>query len=90
MNKAMLLQPDLILGDTIVNLTTETLQQNQIKGLILDVDETLVPLRETEASSELKQWVAQIRQIMSIWLVSNNLSQIRIGNIAKSLDLPYI
>lgn len=90
MNKAMLLQPDLILGDTIVNLTTETLQHNQIKGLILDVDETLVPLREIEASSELKQWVAQIRQIMSIWLVSNNLSQIRIGNIAKSLDLPYI
>lgn len=90
MNKAILLQPDLVLGDTIVNLTTEILQQNQIRGLVLDVDETLVPFRETEASAELKQWVAQVRQIMSIWLVSNNLSQIRIGNIAKSLDLPYI
>lgn len=90
MNKAILLQPDLVLGDTITNLTPEILQQYQIKGLVLDVDETLVPLKETEASPELKQWIAQIREIVSIWLVSNNLSQTRIGNIAKSLDLPYI
>ncbi len=90
MNKAILLQPDLVLGDTIINLTAEILQQYCIKGLVLDVDETLVPLREKEASDELKQWITQIRQIVSIWLVSNNLSQIRIGNIAKSLDLPYI
>lgn len=90
MNQAILLQPDLVLGDSITNLTVETLQQYQIKGLVLDVDETLVPLREREASEELKQWITQIRQLVSIWLVSNNLSQIRIGNIAKSLDLPYI
>ncbi|MDJ0688379.1 MAG: YqeG family HAD IIIA-type phosphatase [Xenococcaceae cyanobacterium MO_188.B32] len=90
MNKAILLQPDLILGDTITDLTAEILQQYQIKGLVLDVDETLVPLKEKEASEELKQWVAEIRKIAAIWLVSNNLSQTRIGNIAKSLHLPYI
>ncbi len=90
MSKAILLQPDLVLGDTIINLNPEILQQYCIKGLVLDVDETLVPFREKEASDELKQWVTQIRQIVSIWLVSNNLSQIRIGNIARSLDLPYI
>lgn len=90
MSKAILLQPDLVLGDTIINLNPEILQQYCIQGLVLDVDETLVPLREKEASDELKQWVTQIRQIVSIWLVSNNLSQIRIGNIARSLDLPYI
>ena len=90
MNKAILLQPDLILGNTITDLTAEILQHYQIKGLVLDVDETLVPLKEKEASEELKQWVAQIQKIAVIWLVSNNLSQTRIGNIAKSLDLPYI
>ena len=90
MNKAILLQPDLILGNTITNLTAQILQQYQIKGLVLDVDETLVPLRERDASADLKQWVAEIRQIAAIWLVSNNLSQTRIGNIAQSLDLPYI
>jgi HAD superfamily phosphatase (TIGR01668 family) len=58
--------------------------------LILDVDETLVPFKEKEVSPELQQWVTEIRQVVSIWLVSNNLSQTRISNIAKSLDLPYI
>lgn len=90
MTKATLLQPDLILGDTIIHLTPNILQKYQLKGLILDVDETLVPFREKEASPALKQWVAETRTVVAIWLVSNNLSQNRIGGIAKSLDLPYI
>ena len=90
MDKAILLQPNLVLGDTITNLSASILHHYQIKGLVLDVDETLVPLKEREASEELKNWVAQIREVASIWLVSNNLSQTRIGNIAKSMDLPYI
>ncbi len=84
------LQPDLILGGPILSLTPEILQHYQIKGLILDVDDTLVPLRSTQASRELRQWVEQIRQVVSLWLVSNNLSENRISSIAKSLDLPYI
>ncbi len=90
MTKAALLQPDLILGDTIIQLTPDILQKYQLKGLILDVDETLVPFREKEVSPALKQWVAETRKVVAIWLVSNNLSQNRIGGIAKSLHLPYI
>jgi hypothetical protein len=84
------LQPDLILGGPILSLTQDILQHHQLKGLVLDVDETLVPLRATEASEELKQWVEQARQVVAIWLVSNNLSKTRISSIAKSLNLPYI
>lgn len=90
MTKAKLLQPDLILGGTILRLTEDILQHYRLEGLILDVDETLVPLREKEVSPELKQWVEQTRRGTSIWLVSNNLSDSRIGSIAKSLDLPYL
>lgn len=84
------LQPDLILGGPILSLTPEILQRYQLKGLVLDVDDTLVPLRSTQTSAELKQWVEQIRQVVSLWLVSNNLSETRISSIANSLDLPYI
>ena len=85
-----LLQPDLILGDTIFNLTLEILSQHNINGLILDVDETLVPFKQKEASIELQQWIAEIGKNTPVWLVSNNVSQARIGNIAKSVDLPFI
>jgi hypothetical protein len=85
-----LLQPDLILEGSVLNLTPEMIQQHQLKGLVLDVDETLVPLRAVAASSALQAWIAQTRQFVKLWLVSNNLSDNRIGGIARSLDLPYI
>lgn len=85
-----LLQPNLVLGDSILSLSPEILQQHNLKGLVLDVDETLVPIRSVHASDELQEWVEQTRQTVAVWLVSNNLSQTRISRIAQSLDLPYI
>ena len=90
MLKTANLQPDLILGETILALTPAILAQYKILGLVLDVDETLVPFRDKEASVELKQWVEEMGKVASIWLASNNLSANRISNIAQSLDLPYI
>ena len=83
------LQPDLVLGGIITDLTPEILQANRIEGLILDVDETLVPIRETLITPDLACWAREMKQIVSIWLVSNNLSHGRIGTIARALDLPY-
>lgn len=85
-----LLQPDLILEDSVLSLTPDIIQQYRLKGLVLDVDETLVSIKATEASVELRQWVEQTRQVTALWLVSNNLSDTRIGGIARSLNLPYI
>lgn len=90
MFKAALLQPDLILGGTIINLTPQIVQHYQIKGLILDVDETLVPFKHHQVSPELQQWIDDIKQVAPIWLVSNNISHSRIGSIAQDLNLPFI
>ena len=85
-----LLQPDLILERSVLSLTPDILRQYQLKGLVLDVDETLVPMKVSEASTELRHWVEQIRLVAALWLVSNNLSEKRISGIAQSLNLPYI
>ncbi|MBE9180715.1 YqeG family HAD IIIA-type phosphatase [Oculatella sp. LEGE 06141] len=84
------LEPDLTLGDSILTLTPDILRQHNLKGLVLDVDETLVPMRVSQASDELRQWVEEIQGTVDLWLVSNNISQNRISSIAKSLNLPYI
>lgn len=85
-----LLEPNLILGKTILHLSPDIIRQNQLKGLILDVDDTIVSMRQSNATEDVQQWIAQVRRVASIWLVSNNLSQRRIGRIAESLDLPYL
>ncbi|MBD2690712.1 YqeG family HAD IIIA-type phosphatase [Anabaena catenula] len=84
-----LLQPDLILQGSVLNLTPNTIQKYGLKGLVLDVDDTLVPIKVREASPELQQWVEEIRTCTALYLVSNNLSEGRIGSIARSLNLPY-
>ncbi len=90
MSKAKILQPDLVLGDVIINLSSQTLQQYQLKGLVLDVDETIVPFGQKEVSSEFITWIDTIKPIFPIWLVSNNISQNRIKNIADTVELPYL
>lgn len=89
MTKAKLLQPDLILGDTVLHLSADILRAHQLRGLVLDVDETLVPMKESFVSDELRAWVTEVRQFTSICLVSNNISVNRIGNIAQKLDVPF-
>lgn len=85
------LQPDLLLTDTVLSLTPEMLQQNGIQGVVLDVDETLVPFSMAQISAELLPWVESIRQVApQIWLVSNNVSESRIQRIAEELQVPYI
>jgi uncharacterized protein len=84
-----LVQPDLVLHGSVLNLTPKIIQHYGLKGLVLDVDETLVPIRVGAASPELKDWVEQMRICTSLCLVSNNLSEARIGSIARSLNLPY-
>ena len=90
MSKRALLQPDLILGGTIITLTPHMVSSYGIKGLILDVDDTIVSFKNKEVSPELQQWISSMKEIAPIWLVSNNISQSRISSIAQSLELPYI
>lgn len=90
MSFGKLLQPNLFLDGSVLKLTPELLNQHQLRGLVFDVDETLVPAGVPEASEELQQWATELKAHYSIWLVSNNVSQSRIGRIAKALDLPYI
>ncbi|MBS0015441.1 MAG: YqeG family HAD IIIA-type phosphatase [Arthrospira sp. SH-MAG29] len=90
MSWGKLLEPDLVLGDSIMQLTPDILHQYDLKGLVLDVDETLVPITTQEISDELREWVENVRPLFSLWLVSNNISQTRISGIANALGLPYI
>lgn len=82
-----LLQPDLALGGSILRLTPELIAQHQLKGLILDVDETLVSFQQTQPIEAVCQWLQQIQTLIPVVLVSNNLSHSRISRIANALEV---
>jgi HAD superfamily phosphatase (TIGR01668 family) len=84
-----LLQPDLVLGSSILAVTPELLAKYQIEGMVLDVDDTIVPIGCSMADPALMMWIEQIKQLIPLWLVTNNPNQVRIGAIADSLSVPY-
>ena len=85
------LEPDLFLTDNILSLTPQILLDHQIKGIVLDVDETLVPISVPQVTAELLLWLESVRTVIpQIWLVSNNVSETRIQRIAEALNVPYI
>ncbi|MEM6836413.1 MAG: YqeG family HAD IIIA-type phosphatase [Cyanobacteria bacterium P01_C01_bin.120] len=90
MMRSQKLQPNLVLGQPVLGLTTDIMQRYHLKGLILDVDETLVPINETDTTAEVREWFAALKAEVPIWLVSNNLHESRIRRIADSLSAPYI
>ncbi|MEO0801841.1 MAG: YqeG family HAD IIIA-type phosphatase [Cyanobacteria bacterium J06642_2] len=85
-----LLQPDIVVGDTVVQLTPAPLLQRGIAGVVLDIDDTLVPMRRADITPEVVRWLQGMCQHFDIWLVSNNLNTQRIQRIAAAVQLPYI
>ncbi len=90
MSFSRLLQPDLVLDGNVLSLSPELLTHHGIKGLILDVDDTLVPLRQAETNPDVARWMNQIKAEASVWLVSNNMNAQRISRIADLLQVPYL
>ncbi|MBT9311383.1 YqeG family HAD IIIA-type phosphatase [Leptothoe kymatousa] len=83
-----LLQPDLALGGSILELTPELITQHRLKGLILDVDETLVSFKQSQPVEEVRQWLKQMQALaLPVVLVSNNVSHNRISRIADDLGV---
>jgi len=56
-----LLEPDLWLGASAFSLTSELLQTYKLKGIILDVDNTLVPTYSKNLPPDLPPWIAELR-----------------------------
>jgi len=90
MSFSRLLQPDLVLNGDVLSISPDLLAQHGLKGLILDVDDTLVPLRQAETNPDLGRWMNQIKAEASVWLVSNNINAQRISRIADLLEVPYL
>ncbi|NJK62880.1 MAG: YqeG family HAD IIIA-type phosphatase [Synechococcaceae cyanobacterium SM2_3_1] len=85
-----LLSPDLIVSGTVLEMPILALEQGGIRGIIFDVDDTLVPLRQPTISPEILVWVQDLQQHFQIWLVSNNISNQRIRTIAQIIGVPHI
>lgn len=84
-----LLTPDWLPGTSLARLPLEQLLDSGIRALVLDVDRTLLPRRQSTLPPSMESWLQQAKQRMPIHLLSNNPSRRRIGAVARQLDVPF-
>ena len=84
----MFLYPKLYLN-SVKEITLQMLEQNNIKGLILDVDNTLIDF-DKKMPEGVKEWAENLKQNnIKLYIVSNSNHKEKVENTAKTLDIPY-
>lgn len=84
-----LLTPDLHV-DSVLDLDLEKVKANNIKGLIIDIDNTLVSWELKYASDKTKEWLLNLeKEGFKVCLVSNNTED-RVVTFNEKLKLPAI
>jgi HAD superfamily phosphatase (TIGR01668 family) len=81
-----MLRPDRF-APRLKDVSLEELERAGLRGLIVDLDNTLLGFRETEMTVEHLEWIRQARDRgFSICMVSNNFSE-RAWSIARQLGI---
>ncbi|WP_416354116.1 YqeG family HAD IIIA-type phosphatase [Agrilactobacillus fermenti] len=76
--------------ESIFNIDADQLKQLDIKNILTDLDNTLLPWNDKRATDELKHWLAHLTQAgIKVIVVSNNNHQ-RVKLALKDIDVPFI
>lgn len=75
---------------SIYDIPLYELQARGVRGIITDLDNTLVGAKEALATPELTLWLDQVRELgFSVVIVSNN-NETRVSKFAAPLGIPFI
>ena len=85
----MKLYPNIYLNN-VKEITIELLRKNNIKGLLLDVDNTLIDFNH-KILEGVKEWCEDLKkQEIKLCILSNTNKIEKVKRVANELDLQYI
>ena len=84
----MNIYPDLYL-DSVKNINATLLKKNNIMGLILDVDNTLIDYYRN-LSDDVVKWARELKGYgLRLYILSNTNKKDKVETVAKKLEIPY-
>lgn len=83
-----LFTPNLIL-ENITEITLEMLQDLGIRGLVLDVDNTLTTFGNQEIAQEIAEWLDKMKQSGIPMMIASNNTKKRVMPFAQKVGLDY-
>ena len=75
---------------TVHEINLDELKQMGIKGILTDLDNTLIGAKEPNATPELTEWLARVQHLgFKVVVISNN-HELRVRTFAQPLRLPFV
>jgi len=81
--------PDVIV-EKVQDIDLEALKKKGIKGLVLDIDNTLVAQFTKNASEDAKKWIQRVKDMGFLPCIVSNASRKRVTGFNMGLDIPAI
>lgn len=83
------LKPDKRFSD-VSEITVEILKEEGLKGIILDLDDTLLPSDKKINKEFIDKWLFRVKKEFSIFVVSNNVSIDYVKNYCQKFEIPFV
>lgn len=72
-------------------ISVEHLVRNGIRGLIIDLDNTMTPWNDVEVGPKVAEWFLKVKAAgIGACVVSNNKKRQRVAVVAELLEIPFV
>jgi len=71
-------------------ITPEFLQSIHKKGIIVDLDNTLIPWNEKHATEKIKEWLSKLEEANIQVIIFSNNNEERVSLFANPIKRPYV
>jgi len=75
---------------SVFEITPEKLYQLGIRGLITDLDNTLIEWNRKDATEEVAEWMQIMKEAGIRIVIASNNSEARVKRFAEPLEIPYV
>lgn len=86
----MFLRPDYLIDGDVTDIDLSRLSADGVKGLIFDLDSTLLAPRSGVLTTQVAEWLIRAREAFKVAIVSNNKKEAYIEQVKLLLDMPLI
>jgi HAD superfamily phosphatase (TIGR01668 family) len=84
------LKPDYLIDGDITDIDLEELERAGIKGLILDLDSTLIAPKSAFISDQASAWLERARKKFVVAVASNNKNELYLDKVREMLNIRII
>lgn len=86
----MMLKPTYLVDGDITDIDLDALTASGVKGIIFDLDSTLLAPRSGRLTAECETWLTAVRLRFQVAVVSNNKNDPYIKQVEEHLNMPVL